>query len=60
MQPTIKKIVKIFFIKLYLLGKDSQNSISDINFIKNIKKSFTGGSYNERAGMDLGHAALGI
>ena len=29
------------------MGKDSQNSISDINFIKNIKKSFTGGSYNE-------------
>ena len=27
---------------------------------ENIKKSFTGGSYNERAGMDLGNAALGI
>ncbi|RGO00505.1 hypothetical protein, partial [Phocaeicola vulgatus] len=67
----IKKIFTIFFIVGCIgslsiseirtnMGKDSQNSISDINFIKNIKKSFTGGSYNERAGMDLGNAALGI
>lgn len=67
----IKKIFTIFFIigcigSLSIsevrsgMDSNSKDNVSNIDFIKNMKNAFMGGSYNPRAGMDLGNAAQGI
>lgn len=72
MYPLIKKTFLVFFI-IGMIGsmsisevrnsmhseKGYLNGIENIEFIQNIKTSFTN-SYHEGAGMDLGNAALAI
>lgn len=67
----IKKVFTIFFIVGCIgslsisevrtnMGDDKSGGLGNINYVENMKKAFSGGSYNYSSGMDLGNAALGI
>lgn len=67
----IKKVFTIFFAVGCIgslsisevrtkMGDETSGGIGNINYIDNMKKAFSGGSYSYLAGMDLGNAALGI